>query len=59
MPYFMRLTKGGVGMHGGPIPESRDPASHGCIRLPYSLAPIVYESVKIGTPVRVVGSKRS
>jgi len=56
MPYFMRLTEGGVGMHGGPIPNPGDPASHGCIRLPHPLAAILYEHVRIGTPVRIVGS---
>ena len=56
MPYFMRLTKGGVGMHGGPIPEPGDPASHGCIRLPHALAATLYDHVRIGTPVRVLGS---
>lgn len=55
MPYFMRLTKGGVGMHGGPIPDPGTPASHGCIRLPKDLAPLVYERVRVGTPVSVVG----
>jgi lipoprotein-anchoring transpeptidase ErfK/SrfK len=55
MPYFMRLTRGGVGMHGGPIPDPGTPASHGCIRLPKDLAPIVYEHVRVGTPVRIVG----
>lgn len=55
MPYFMRLTKGGVGMHGGPIPEPGTPASHGCIRLPKDLAPVVFEHVRVGTPVRIVG----
>lgn len=59
MPYFMRLTKGGVGMHGGPIPEPGTPASHGCIRLPHALAPMLYESVSIGTPVRILVRKGS
>jgi len=56
MPFFMRLTKGGVGMHGGAIPKPGVPASHGCIRLPQTLAPILYEHVAIGTPVDIVGS---
>lgn len=55
MPYFMRLTKGGVGMHGGPIPDPGTPASHGCIRLPKDFAPVVYQHVRVGTPVKIVG----
>lgn len=55
MPYFMRLTESGVGMHGGPIPVPGTPASHGCVRLPRDLAPIVFERVRVGTPVSIVG----
>lgn len=53
MPYWMRLTDYGIGMHAGIIPEPGQPASHGCIRLPKPLAPILYDSVRIGTPVRI------
>jgi lipoprotein-anchoring transpeptidase ErfK/SrfK len=55
MPYFMRLTSSGVGMHGGPIPAPGTPASHGCIRLPEDLAPVVFDHVRVGTPVKVFG----
>jgi hypothetical protein len=55
MPYFMRLTSSGVGMHGGPIPAPGTPASHGCIRLPEDLAPVVFDHVRVGTPVRIFG----
>ena len=34
MPYWMRLTDYGIGMHAGPIPNPGQPASHGCIRMP-------------------------
>jgi lipoprotein-anchoring transpeptidase ErfK/SrfK len=54
MPYWMRLTWYGIGMHAGPIPEPGKPASHGCIRLPRELAPIVFDAVKVGTPVKIV-----
>ena len=54
MPYWMRITWGGVGMHAGRIPEPGEPASHGCIRLPAPLAPMLFDAVKIGTPVVVV-----
>lgn len=49
MPYWMRLTDTGVGLHIGYVPGR--PASHGCIRLPRAVAPVIFENVKIGTPV--------
>lgn len=55
MPYFMRLTSGGVGLHGGPIPRPGRPASHGCIRVPTKFAPILYRHTAVGTPVRIIG----
>ena len=54
MPYWMRLTDYGIGMHAGLIPEPGEPASHGCIRLPKTLAPLVHDAVVIGTPVTIV-----
>jgi hypothetical protein len=56
MPYFMRLTNDGIGMHAGPIPKPGRPASHGCIRMPHKMAPVLYQHVSIGTPVSIVGS---
>jgi lipoprotein-anchoring transpeptidase ErfK/SrfK len=53
MPYWMRLTSYGVGMHGGLIPEPGKPASHGCIRLPKEFVPLVFEVVSVGTPVTI------
>ncbi|HEX8297305.1 MAG TPA: L,D-transpeptidase family protein [Chthoniobacteraceae bacterium] len=47
MKWFMRLTSGGVGMHVGILPGY--PASHGCIRLPADIAPLIYQKVKLGT----------
>ena len=52
MKWFMRLTDGGVGMHIGLLPGY--PASHGCVRLPAEIAPLIYQKVKIGTPVEIV-----
>lgn len=52
MPYFMRLTDGGVGMHAGFLPGY--PASHGCIRLPPEMARELYQRVESGTPVQIV-----
>lgn len=51
MPYWMRLTNDGIGMHRGVVP--RYPASHGCIRTPGSVVTIVYSKVGDGTPVTV------
>lgn len=53
MPYWMRLTNYGIGMHAGLIPNPGEPASHGCIRLPKPFAPKLYDAVKLGTPVRI------
>lgn len=54
MPYWMRLTSYGVGMHVGNIPQPGEPASHGCIRMPKDFAPTLYGKVKLGTPVTIV-----
>ena len=53
MRYWMRLTNDGVGHHIGPLPRSRRPASHACIRGPSATIPIVYSKVKPGTRVVV------
>jgi hypothetical protein len=49
MPYWMRLTDTGVGLHVGYVPGR--PASHGCIRLKRDAATKIFDVVKIGTPV--------
>ncbi len=51
MPFWMRLTSYGVGMHGGIIPQPGEPASHGCIRLPKEFVATVFNVVNVGTPV--------
>lgn len=51
MKWFMRLTQDGVGMHVGILPGY--PASHGCVRLPADIAPLIYAKVKVGTPVEI------
>lgn len=56
MPYWMRLTGYGMGMHAGHIPNPGRPASHGCIRLPAEMAEILYNVVEIGTPVVITGN---
>ena len=50
MKWFCRFA-GPVGMHVGKLPGY--PASHGCVRLPEEIAPLIYNKVKIGTPVVV------
>jgi hypothetical protein len=55
MPYWMRLTSYGVGMHAGPIPRPGLPASHGCIRLPEAMARKLFDIVQVGTPVTIIG----
>jgi hypothetical protein len=56
MKYFMRLTNDGVGMHIGVISKPGRRASHGCIRLPSKMAPILYEHAALGTPVKITGN---
>ena len=51
MKWFCRI-KDGVGMHIGILPGY--PASHGCVRLPSEIARLIYEKVKVGTPVEIV-----
>jgi lipoprotein-anchoring transpeptidase ErfK/SrfK len=50
MLWFCRFHDG-VGMHVGILPGY--PASHGCVRLPGNIAPLIYQKVKVGTPVEV------
>jgi hypothetical protein len=56
MPYFMRMTYDGIGMHAGAIPQPGQPASHGCIRLPDEVASSLFAHADIGTRVTVIGS---
>jgi lipoprotein-anchoring transpeptidase ErfK/SrfK len=51
MRFFCRFN-GAIGMHVGILPGY--PASHGCVRLPSDIAPLIYEKVKVGTPVEVM-----
>jgi hypothetical protein len=57
MPYWMRLTSYGIGMHGGFIPEPGKPASHGCIRLPKQFVPVLFDAVEVGTPVTITQAR--
>ena len=52
LPWASYFT-GGIAFHGYPdVPAY--PASHGCVRVPLSEAPTVYEFARLGVPVRVV-----
>ena len=50
MPYFLEFAPG-YGLHQGYLPG--EPASHGCIRMPYWKARQYYQAAHIGTPVVV------
>lgn len=49
MPYFMRLTMHGVGLHQGAMRGV--PSSHGCIRLSRNDARYLFKKCAVGTPV--------
>jgi lipoprotein-anchoring transpeptidase ErfK/SrfK len=38
-------------MHIGILPGY--PASHGCVRLPPEIAPLIYQKVRVGTRVEI------
>ncbi len=52
-PYWMRMTSGGIGMHGSSSVK-RYPSSSGCVRTPQTVIPKIFAKVKEGTPVQVV-----
>jgi len=56
MPYWMRLTGDGIGMHQGPIPRPGRRASHGCIRVHSGFVKTLFNFVDLGTPVSIVGT---
>ncbi len=51
MPYFMRLTNSGIGMHVGDV--FRTPASHGCIRLTREACVPLFRNAPSGTKVLI------
>ena len=53
MPYWMRLTWDGVGMHIGKVSAGKR-LSHGCIRTPREMAIDLYKTVGFGTKVAVI-----
>ena len=51
MPWMNRITWSGTALHAGVVPGY--PASHGCIRLPYSFAPKLFKITEVGVHVVV------
>ena len=54
LPYWQRLDQSAIGLHIGDLPGY--PASAGCIRLPHSVAPILFANTASGVEVKVVDS---
>ena len=52
MPYMQRLTWRGIAIHAGRLPGY--PASHGCIRLPYSFARALFSLTRADSTTVVV-----
>ncbi len=55
MPWMQRLTWTGTALHGGVVPGY--PASHGCVRLPFSFAPKLFQMTTVGANVVVAGER--
>ncbi len=49
MPFMQRLTNSGIALHAGDLPGY--PASHGCVRLPYSFARSLFGITDVGARV--------
>ena len=52
MPFMQRITWTGIALHAGVLPGQ--PASHGCVRLPYAFAQHLFDLTDIGLRVIVV-----
>jgi lipoprotein-anchoring transpeptidase ErfK/SrfK len=52
MPWFMRLNCSAIGLHSGVV--TGRPASHGCVRLPYTKARQFFALTEIGDEVEIV-----
>ncbi len=55
MPWMQRLTWSGTALHAGVVPGY--PASHGCVRLPFSFAPKLFQMTTLGENVVVTGDR--
>jgi lipoprotein-anchoring transpeptidase ErfK/SrfK len=56
MPYWMRLGETPYGAHSGYLPGY--PASAGCVRLPHTVAEVIFNHTRAGTPVSIHSSWR-
>lgn len=56
MPFMERLTWSGIALHAGNLPGY--PASHGCIRLPYDFARLLFTVTHLGA-VTVIADEHS
>lgn len=54
LPYWQRLDQSAIGLHVGDLPGYA--ASAGCIRLPHSVAPVLFANTASGIEVEVVDS---
>lgn len=52
LPYWMRLTNGGIGMHYS-RGVRRHACSNGCIRLPMDAVKTIFAKTRVGTPVQI------
>ncbi len=52
MPFMQRITWSGIALHAGALPGY--PASHGCIRMPYSFAERLFDLTRMGLRVVVM-----
>jgi L,D-transpeptidase catalytic domain/Putative peptidoglycan binding domain len=55
MPWMQRITWSGTALHAGVVPGY--PASHGCIRLPFSFAPKLFGITNVGEHVVVTRNR--
>jgi L,D-transpeptidase catalytic domain len=49
MPFMQRITWSGIALHAGVLPGY--PASHGCVRMPYSFAEQIFPLTRLGMRV--------
>src|SRR5262245_22227898 len=55
MPWMQRMTWSGTALHAGVVPGY--PASHGCVRLPFSFAPKLFRITNVGENVIVAHNR--
>ncbi|WP_435894650.1 L,D-transpeptidase [Oceaniferula spumae] len=53
LPYWMRLTDSGIGMHYSAYVH-RHPGSNGCVRMPREAVRTIFAKTLVGTPVDIV-----